>query len=79
MCAIQDARLKKLPGLVKCRYEDVKSFHESVVRNRQPEQFATPKLGGIHLSLSGILCARHNMQSHDSKEHICQARQPGSM
>lgn len=49
MCAIQEARLKKLPGLVKCRHEDVKSFHESVVRNRQPEQFATPKSGGIRL------------------------------
>ncbi len=49
MCAMQEARLEKLPGLVKCRYEDVTSFHESVVRNRQPEQFATPKPGGIRL------------------------------
>ena len=49
MCAIQEARLKKLPGLVKCRYENVKSFHESAVRNRQPEQFATTKSGGIRL------------------------------
>ena len=49
MCAIQKARLKKLPGLVKCRHEDVKSFQESVVRNRQPEQFTTPKSGGIRL------------------------------
>ena len=49
MCAIQEARLKKLLGLVKCRYEDVKSFHESVMRNRKPKQFAAPKSGGIHL------------------------------
>ena len=49
MCAIQKARLKKLPGLVKCRHEDVRSFHESVVRNRQPEQCATSKFGGIRL------------------------------
>lgn len=49
MCVIQEARLKKLPGLVKCRHVDVKSFHESVVRNRQPEQLATPKSGGISL------------------------------
>lgn len=51
MLAIQEARLKRLelPGLVKCHYADVKSFHESVVRNRQPEQFATPKSGGIRL------------------------------
>lgn len=49
MCAIQKALLKKLQGLVKYRHEGVKSFHESVVRNRQPEQFATPKSGGIRL------------------------------
>lgn len=49
MCAIQKARLKKFPSLVKCRHEDVKSFHESVVRNRQPKQFATPKSGSIRL------------------------------
>lgn len=49
MCAIQKARLKKLPGLVMCRHVDVKSVHESVVRNRRPEQFAVPKSGGIRL------------------------------
>jgi hypothetical protein len=45
MYVIQEARLKKRTGLVKCRHVDVKSFHESMVRNRQPEQFATPKSG----------------------------------
>jgi hypothetical protein len=49
MCAIQEAHLKKTPDLVKCRHKGVMNCHKSVIHNRQPEQFATPKSGGIRL------------------------------
>ncbi|MBX3638908.1 MAG: DUF2326 domain-containing protein [Nitrosomonas sp.] len=40
-----------LPGLVKRRYEDVKSFHESVVRNRKDYLFSELEAANLRIKL----------------------------